>query len=231
MLNLRPDPHLGGGERITLHAVGGDTHSTEIVLIQGDGGTGKGKVPGFKTALGKGNIPPDPFGGSLRQIQGSHIQNGLGNVGVFGLDIGAQLAHSRFGDAGNTCVPLNRCAAHSRFHGLSEPIHGVPRAQLVPQVFRITMIGRNTTGATFLVGEDHAVRQGVKVVFLAQHSEQLNSGVIRPGYGGFCGGGFAAGDCAVRCAAAPVFPSLLRRTLRAGLCRRKKVRVNLYIRI
>lgn len=101
VLNLRPDPRLGRGERIALHSVGRHTHTTEVVLIQGDGGTGKGKIPGFKARLGEGHVTPDPFSGPFRQVQESHIQNGLWDIGVFALDIGHQLAHSGFCGAGN----------------------------------------------------------------------------------------------------------------------------------
>ncbi len=41
--------------------------------------------------------------------------------------------------------------------------------QLRPQVFGVTVVTGNATGATFLVREDNTI--GVKTVLLAQHSE------------------------------------------------------------
>lgn len=49
------------------------------------------------------------------------------------------------------------------------------------------MIGSNPTDATFLVGNDHPVLHGVKVVLLAQGSEQFNRRFI----GSLCHGIFA----------------------------------------
>ena len=49
------------------------------------------------------------------------------------------------------------------------------------------MIGSNPTDATFLVGNDHPVLHGVKVVLLAQGSEQFNRRFIGSLCHGFCG--------------------------------------------
>ena len=69
MLDLRPDTKLGRSKRISPHAVAGDTHPAEVVLIQRYGGAGKAEVPGFQTGLRKGNVATDTLGLPLEKIQ------------------------------------------------------------------------------------------------------------------------------------------------------------------
>ena len=73
-------------------------------------------------------------------------------------------------------------------YGLPEAVHGVPGSKLVPQVFRITVIGSKATGATLPVGNDHPVLHGVKAILLAQGSKQFHRRIIGALCHGLCGG-------------------------------------------
>lgn len=70
------------------------------------------------------------------------------------------------GFSGVPGVEFTTPAPIAAFTAALKPFMVYPGPKLVPQVFRITVIGRNATGATFLVGQDHPILQGVKAEVL-----------------------------------------------------------------
>ena len=200
MLYLRPDAELGRVEGVSFQPTGGDTHAAEVVLVQRDGGASESEVPGFQTGLRKGDVAPHTLRRALGEIERHHIQNALGHVRIFGLNVGAHLlrrSHRCAHDfrAGQTAGSIGP-AAHRGLYRRPESVHCVGQTELRPQMLRVAVVGGDAPLAALLVADDHPIPQRIEGELLGKHSEQfyrrligalchsLGSGLVGAGEGG-----------------------------------------------
>ena len=198
MLHLRTDAELGRGEGITLQPIGGDTHAAEVVLLQRDGGASETEVPGFQTGLRKSDVAPHTLRCPLGQIERHHVQNVLGDLRIFGLDVGFHLlrsSHRRTHDlrAGHTAGGSGP-TAHCGLDRLAEGVHGVGQAELRPEMLRVTVVGGDAPLAALLVADDDPIPQRVEGELPAEHGEQLHRRLIGALGNGLGGGKVRAGE-------------------------------------
>ena len=163
MLYLRPDAELRRVKGIPFYTIGSHAHTAEIVLWELDRRAGKGKVPGLKAGLRKGDIATHSLCLTLGEIQRNHVKDRLRHLRIFRFDISPHLLRCCPGIPHNLCVSVRagKCTAHRCLDRFTETVHGVPHSKLCPQMLRVAVVGSDAPAVSLPVTDDDSVLQRV----------------------------------------------------------------------